>query len=142
MGLLGVLLIMRKNRDKKRRWIKLNGKKGFTLLEAIVSVALFALMAVMFSTFMFTSTRLVNLSLAYDSDRERLVEAIETGNTSSVTVTVVSKDDADGGYTYQPLTLELNDKDNQIQKRVTSEGTYYIYTLKDSGVKYCIYVGD
>ncbi len=133
---------MRKNRDKKRRWIKLNGKKGFTLLEAIVSVALFALMAVMFSTFMFTSTRLVNLSLAYDSDRERLVEAIETGNTSSVTVTVVSKDDADGGYTYQPLTLELNDKDNQIQKRVTSEGTYYIYTLKDSGVKYCIYVGD
>lgn len=142
MGLLGVLLIMRKNRDKKRRWIKLNGKKGFTLLEAIVSVALFALMAVMFSTFMFTSTRLVNLSLAYDSDRERLVEAIETGNTSSVTVTVVSKDDDDGGYTYQPLTLELNDKDNQIQKRVTSEGTYYIYTLKDSGVKYCIYVGD
>ena len=142
MGILGVLLIMRKNRDKKRRWIKLNGKKGFTLLEAIVSVALFALMAVMFSTFMFTSTRLVNLSLAYDSDRERLVEAIETGNTSSVTVTVVSKDDADGGYTYQPLTLELNDKDNQIQKRVTSEGTYYIYTLKDSGVKYCIYVGD
>lgn len=133
---------MRKNRDKKRRWIKLNGKKGFTLLEAIVSVALFALMAVMFSTFMFTSTRLVNLSLAYDSDRERLVEAIETGNTSSVTVTVVSKDDADGGYTYQPLTLELNDKDNQIQKRVTSEGTYYIYTLKDSGVRYCIYVGD
>ena len=133
---------MRKNRDKKRRWIKLNGKKGFTLLEAIVSVALFALMAVMFSTFMFTSTRLVNLSLAYDSDRERLVEAIETGNTSSVTVTVVSKDDADGGYTYQPLTLELNDKDNQIQKRVTSEGTYYIYTLKDSGVKYCIYVGE
>jgi len=133
---------MRKNRDKKRRWIKLNGKKGFTLLEAIVSVALFALMAVMFSTFMFTSTRLVNLSLAYDSDRERLVEAIETGNTSSVTVTVVSKDDADGGYTYQPLTLELNDKGNQIQKRVTSEGTYYIYTLKDSGVKYCIYVGD
>lgn len=133
---------MRKNRDKKRRWIKLNGKKGFTLLEAIVSVALFALMAVMFSTFMFTSTRLVNLSLAYDSDRERLVEAIETGNTSSVTVTVVSKDDDDGGYTYQPLTLELNDKDNQIQKRVTSEGTYYIYTLKDSGVKYCIYVGD
>ncbi len=133
---------MRKNRDKKRAWIKLKGKKGFTLLEAIVSVALFALMAVMFSTFMFTSTRLVNLSLAYDSDRERLVEAIETGNTSSVTVTVVSKDDADGGYTYQPLTLELNDKDNQIQKRVTSEGTYYIYTLKDSGVKYCIYVGD
>lgn len=133
---------MRKNRDKKRRWIKLNGKKGFTLLEAIVSVALFALMAVMFSTFMFTSTRLVNLSLAYDSDRERLVEAIETGNTSSVTVTVVSKDDDDGGYTYQPLTLELNDKDNQIQKRVTSEGTYYIYTLKDSGVRYCIYVGD
>lgn len=133
---------MRKNRDKKRRWIKLNGKKGFTLLEAIVSVALFALMAVMFSTFMFTSTRLVNLSLAYDSDRERLVEAIETGNTSSVTVTVISKDDDDGGYTYQPLTLELNDKDNQIQKRVTSEGTYYIYTLKDSGVKYCIYVGD
>ena len=133
---------MRKNRDKKRRWIKLNGKKGFTLLEAIVSVALFALMAVMFSTFMFTSTRLVNLSLAYDSDRERLVEAIETGNTSSVTVTVISKDDDDGGYTYQPLTLELNDKDNQIQKRVTSEGTYYIYTLKDSGVRYCIYVGD
>lgn len=133
---------MRKNRDKKRRWIKLNGKKGFTLLEAIVSVALFALMAVMFSTFMFTSTRLVNLSLAYDSDRERLVEAIETGNISSVTVTVISKDDDDGGYTYQPLTLELNDKDNQIQKRVTSEGTYYIYTLKDSGVKYCIYVGD
>lgn len=133
---------MRKCREKKTHWIKLKGKKGFTLLEAIVSVALFALMAVMFSTFMFTSTRLVNLSLAYDSDRERLVEAIETGNVSEVTVTVVDENNVDGTRTYQHLTLELNNKDNQIVKRVTSEGTYYIYTLQDSGVRYCIYVGE
>lgn len=133
---------MRKDGTKKRAWIKLKGKKGFTLLEAIVSVALFAMMAVMFSTFMFTSTRMVNMSIAYDNDRERLVEAIETGNATDVTITVVSKDTTSDGYIYQPLTLELSNKDSQIQKRVTSEGTYYIYKLNGSNVSYCIYVGD
>lgn len=133
---------MRKDSTKKRAWIKLKGKKGFTLLEAIVSVALFAMMAVMFSTFMFTSTRMVNMSIAYDNDRERLVEAIETGNATDVTITVVSKDVTSDSYVYQPLTLELSNKDSQIQKRVTSEGTYYIYKLNGSNVSYCIYVGD
>lgn len=133
---------MRKDVTKKRAWIKLKGKKGFTLLEAIVSVALFAMMAVMFSTFMFTSTKMVNMSIAYDNDRERLVEAIETGNATDVTITVVSKDVTSDSYVYQPLTLELSNKDSQIQKRVTSEGTYYIYKLNGSNVSYCIYVGD
>ena len=134
---------MRKDRTKKRvSKIRLRSKKGFTLLESIVSVALFALMAVMFSTFMFTSTKMVNMSLAYDSDRERLVEAIETGDTSDVTVTVVNKDSIGGEYEYQSLTIELSDKNNQIFKRETKEGTYYIYRLRDSNVKYCIFVGD
>ncbi len=134
---------MRKDRTKKRvSKIRLRSKKGFTLLESIVSVALFALMAVMFSTFMFTSTKMVNMSLAYDSDRERLVEAIETGDTSDVTVTVINKDSIGGEYEYQSLTIELSDKNNQIFKRETKEGTYYIYQLRDSNVKYCIFVGD
>lgn len=134
---------MRKT-EKKRKFsqVRLKGKKGFTLLEAIVSVALFAMMAIMFSTFMFTSTKMVNMSLAYDSDREKLVEAIETGSTENITITVVSPDHAEGEYTYQPLTLELSNKDSEIKKRVTSQGTYYIYTLNDSGISYCIYVGD
>ena len=136
-------MIMRKDRTKKRvSKIRLRNKKGFTLLESIVSVALFALMAVMFSTFMFTSTKMVNMSIAYDSDREKLVEAIETGSTENITITVVSPDHAEGEYTYQPLTLELSNKDSEIKKRVTSQGTYYIYTLNDSGISYCIYVGD
>ena len=136
-------MIMRKT-EKKRKFsqVRLKGKKGFTLLEAIVSVALFAMMAIMFSTFMFTSTKMVNMSLAYDSDREKLVEAIETGSTENITITVVSPDHAEGEYTYQPLTLELSNKDSEIKKRVTSQGTYYIYTLNDSGISYCIYVGD
>ena len=136
-------MIMRKT-EKKRKFslVRLKGKKGFTLLEAIVSVALFAMMAIMFSTFMFTSTKMVNMSIAYDSDREKLVEAIETGSTENITITVVSPDHAEGEYTYQPLTLELSNKDSEIKKRVTSQGTYYIYTLNDSGISYCIYVGD
>lgn len=126
----------------KRKFSQKNRKKGFTLLESIVSVALFAIMALMFATIMFTSTKMVNLSLAYDRDREALIEAIETGSTEDITITTVSEGDSYGEFTYQTVTLELSNPASSIEKKVTKNGVYYIYELNGSNVRYCIYVGN
>lgn len=110
-------------------------------MESIVSITLFALMGVMFSTFMFTSTKMVEMSLVFDEDRERIVEAIESGNTSSldgITLTVVNEDTDE----YQSLLIELKSADNQLYKRKVKDGTYYIYSVGSSNVRYCIYVGN
>ena len=70
-----------------------SARRGFTLVEAIVSIAVFAIAAVMFAMILFTATNMVNMSLVYDSDRVALMRFIETGVTAegthgSITVTV------------------------------------------------------
>ena len=70
-----------------------SARRGFTLVEAIVSIAVFAIAAVMFAMILFTATNMVNMSLVYDSDRVALMHFIETGVTAegthgSITVTV------------------------------------------------------
>lgn len=109
------------------------GKKGFTLVEAIVSVAVFAIAAVLFAMILFNATHMVNLSLVYDRDRIALTQAIETGFMGSITVT--TKEDGDTGY--EQMTIDLS----KISKKYSDErGVYYIYRAP-SGREYCLYVG-
>lgn len=122
-------------RDKTRRMKtkRGNGKKGFTLVEAIVSVAVFAIAAVLFAMILFNATHMVNLSLVYDRDRIALTQAIETGSREIITVT--TKEDGDIGY--EQMTIDLS----KISKKYSDErGVYYIYRAP-SGRKYCLYVG-
>ena len=120
----------RKERTKAR-------KKGFTLMEAIVSVAVFAIAAVMFATILFTSTRMVNLSLCYDRDRELLMEAIERDqrDREDVTVTVYNPDSGE----YENFTIELSSTGASITLDEDEAGDYVIYKAP-SGRRFCIYL--
>ena len=130
-------------------------RKGFTLVEAIVSIAVFAVAAVMFAMILFTSTNMVNLSLVYDRDRVALMEFIETGKLSNIegetgydaeiTVTVI---DADGENSrdYQVFTLsfselKITDKDDNevsVGGNHAVDGYYVAFTRGDR--QYCIFV--
>ncbi len=109
-----------------------NSKWGFTLMEAVVSVAVFAIAAVLFATILFTATNMVNLSLVYDRDRVALMEAIETGSRSDIEITVKNKD----GEGYETFTVKLSN-DASTVKYV--DGEYFIYTAP-SGRQYCIFL--
>lgn len=130
-------------------------RKGFTLVEAIVSIAVFAVAAVMFAMILFTSTNMVNLSLVYDRDRVALMEFIETGKTSNnegepgydaeIKVTTI---DADGENSrdYQVFTLsfselKITDKDGNelsVGGNHAVDGYYVAFTRGDR--QYCIFV--
>lgn len=106
-------------------------------MEAIVSVAVFAIAAVMFATILFTSTRMVNLSLCYDRDRELLMEAIERDerDREDVTVTVYNPDSGE----YENFTIELSSTGASITLDEDEAGDYVIYTAP-SGRRFCIYL--
>lgn len=109
------------------------GKKGFTLIEAVVSVAVFAIAAVLFAMILFNATHMVNLSLVYDRDRIALTQAIETGSGGSITVVTVDNESGE----YEQLTINLS----KIEKKYSDQnGVYYIYKAP-SGRKYCIFMG-
>lgn len=124
--------IYRKCGDRMKAKLK-KGKKGFTLIEAVVSVAVFAIAAVLFAMILFNATHMVNLSLVYDRDRIALTQAIETGSGGSITVETVNNESGE----YEQLTINLS----KIEKKYSDQnGVYYIYKAP-SGRKYCIFVG-
>ena len=130
-------------------------RKGFTLVEAIVSIAVFAVAAVMFAMILFTSTNMVNLSLVYDRDRVALMEFIETGKLSNIEGETgydaeikVTTIDADGENSrdYQVFTLsfselKVTDKDDNevsVGGNHAVDGYYVAFTRGDR--QYCIFV--
>lgn len=130
-------------------------RKGFTLVEAIVSIAVFAVAAVMFAMILFTSTNMVNLSLVYDRDRVALMEFIETGKLSNIegesgydAEIKVTTIDADGENSrdYQVFTLsfselKITDKDGNevsVGGNHAVDGYYVAFTRGDR--QYCIFV--
>lgn len=124
--------IYRKCGDRMKAKLK-KGKKGFTLIEAVVSVAVFAIAAVLFAMILFNATHMVNLSLVYDRDRIALTQAIETGSGGSITVVTVDNESGE----YEQLTINLS----KIEKKYSDQnGVYYIYKVP-SGRKYCIFMG-
>lgn len=124
--------IYRKCGDRVKAKLK-KGKKGFTLIEAVVSVAVFAIAAVLFAMILFNATHMVNLSLVYDRDRIALTQAIETGSGGSITVVTVDNESGE----YEQLTINLS----KIEKKYSDQnGVYYIYKAP-SGRKYCIFMG-
>ena len=86
-----------------------SARRGFTLVEAIVSIAVFAIAAVMFAMILFTATNMVNMSLVYDSDRVALMRFIETGVATDGThgsITVTAYNHENGNE--EQFVIDLN----------------------------------
>ena len=112
-----------------------SARRGFTLVEAIVSIAVFAIAAVMFAMILFTATNMVNMSLVYDSDRVALMHFIETGVTAegthgSITVTVHNHESGNE----EEFVIDLNEGDLTYV-----EGEYVEYVTK-GGRRYVIFL--
>ena len=112
-----------------------SARKGFTLVEAIVSIAVFAIAAVMFAMILFTATNMVNMSLVYDSDRVALMHFIETGVTAegthgSITVTVHNHESGNE----EEFVIDLNKGDLTYV-----EGEYVEY-VTEGGRRYVIFL--
>ena len=93
-----------------------NGKtarKGFTLVESIVALAVFSIAALMFAAILFTATGMVQYSL--------------------VTVVDSGSEDAD----YEQLVISLTGGNTLV-----ADGKYVIYTVRSTGRKYHIFVGE
>lgn len=112
-----------------------SARRGFTLVEAIVSIAVFAIAAVMFAMILFTATNMVNMSLVYDSDRVALMRFIETGVTAegthgSITVTVHNHESGNE----EEFVIDLNEGDltyveGEYVEYVTAGGRRYVIFL-------------
>ena len=112
-----------------------SARRGFTLVEAIVSIAVFAIAAVMFAMILFTATNMVNMSLVYDSDRVALMHFIETGVTAegthgSITVTVHNHESGNE----EEFVIDLNEGDltyveGEYVEYVTTGGRRYVIFL-------------
>ena len=112
-----------------------SARRGFTLVEAIVSIAVFAIAAVMFAMILFTATNMVNMSLVYDSDRVALMRFIETGVTAegthgSITVTVHNHESGNE----EEFVIDLNEGDLTYV-----EGEYVEY-VTEGGRRYVIFL--
>ena len=108
-------------------------KRGYTLVEAAVAIAVFAVSAAMLAMILFTATQMVQYSLAYDSDREALMEFIASGSeTGSDRITVEVIKEGEPGT--EQFTLDLS------KGKVKVDGEYIIYTLNDTGRRYSIFV--
>ncbi len=112
-----------------------SARRGFTLVEAIVSIAVFAIAAVMFAMILFTATNMVNMSLVYDSDRVALMHFIETGVTAegthgSITVTVHNHESGNE----EQFVIDLNKGDLTYV-----EGEYVEY-VTEGGRRYVIFL--
>ena len=102
-------------------------------MEAAVAIAVFAVSAAMLAMILFTATQMVQYSLAYDADREALMEFIASGSeTGSDRITVEVIKEGEPGT--EQFTLDLS------KGKVKVDGEYIIYTLNDTGRRYSIFV--
>ena len=127
-----------------------SARRGFTLVEAIVSIAVFAIAAVMFAMILFTATNMVNMSLVYDSDRVALMHFIETGVTAegthgSITVTGVTAEGTHGSITVTAYNHENGNEEqfvidlNKGKLTYNVEGEYVEYKTT-GGRRYVIFL--
>ena len=111
-----------------------SARRGFTLVEAIVSIAVFAIAAVMFAMILFTATNMVNMSLVYDSDRVALMRFIETGVATDGThgsITVTAYNHENGNE--EQFVIDLNKGDltyvegEYVEYKTTGGRRYVIF---------------
>ena len=113
-----------------------SARRGFTLVEAIVSIAVVAIAAVMFAMILFTATNMVNMSLVYDSDRVALMRFIETGVAADGTygsITVTAHNHENGNE--EQFVIDLN----KGSLTYNVEGEYVEYKT-EGGRRYVIFL--
>ena len=101
-----------------------SARRGFTLVEAIVCIAMFAIAAVTFAMILFTATNMVNMSLVYDSDRVALMRFIETGVA------------ADGTYGSITVTAHNHENGNEEQFGIDLNKGSLTYNVEGEYVEY------
>lgn len=86
----------------------LNSKKGFTLIELIVSLAIFAIASVMLITLIITAMQISVRASAKAKTHLKSAEIIESGNDGIETVDPENQGEyiLDGGLRYQPQNSE------------------------------------
>ena len=106
------------------------------MVEAIVSIAVYAIAAVMFAMILFTATNMVNMSLVYDSDRVALMRFIETGVAADGTygsITVTAHNHENGNE--EQFVIDLN----KGSLTYNVEGEYVEYKT-EGGRRYVIFL--
>lgn len=80
---------------KKIKDFKLNkkSKKGFTLLESIIALAIFAIVAALFTTFILTSNKMLNNSYAIINQTNNLKNSLATGKSNKEQGVITNKDE-------------------------------------------------
>lgn len=114
----------------KKLLLKLKNKKGFTLVESIVSIAILAIASLAFATFLATSNKLTVNTILNDHDRSVLQEAIASGDYAGLEVV---------GYTEEGKSFTIVFDENT---KVEIKGKYVIVTNPATGRHYVIFVGD
>ena len=124
---------------------KQSRKRGFTLVEAIVSIGIFAIAAVMIAMILFTATNMVQRSLLDDSDRARPSEAVSRSSSTRVdpddpsSGLIVSLDvKVAGTDVVEKFVIDLTDGNTLVEV----EGRYFEYTVQSTKRKYYIFVSD
>ena len=105
-------------------------------------------MATMFASFMMSSVRVVNLTLANDRDREALLEAVSAANSGNYDTTngPVTIEAIDTKGEKLILSFDVKEEDGSVttnplyRSPLTLEGNYVKYTAPN-GTKYSIYLG-
>ena len=122
---------------------KLKNKKGFTLVESVVAIAVLSIASIMFATFLSTSYRLTNLTVANEKDYQLLQEAIVQNDFSGLKIEVIGEIDNPDKTQGQPEKIKSNfiltftDKE-----KVKIEGKYIIVTNKETKQHFAIFLGD
>lgn len=114
----------------KRVVKKLKEKKGFTLVESILSIAILAITSLAFATFLATSNKMTTLTILNEHDYALLQEAIATGDYAGLEVEGVTEEGKN-------FTIQF-DEDTKIEV----DGKYLIVTNHKTGRHFVIFIGD
>lgn len=113
----------------KRVVKKLKEKKGFTLLESILSIAILAITSLAFATFLATSNKMTTLTILNENDYALLQEAIATGDYVGLEVEGVTEEG-------KSFTIQFDEN-----TKIEVDGKYLIVTNHKTGRHFVIFIG-
>ncbi len=116
-------------RDMKRVVKKLKEKKGFTLVESVVSIAILAITGLAFATFLASSNRMTVLSVLNAKDFAILQEAIASGDYDGLEIDC---------QTEKGKKFTISFKNDDIRD-IEVKGEYIVVTNKKTGNRFVIF---
>lgn len=115
---------------------KLKEKKGFTLVESMISIAILAIATTTFAVFLATANRMTILTLQNDKDAQVLKEMVATGNVyEGYEINVLDNNAV--------ITIKF-DKNTTIDNsnNIELNGKYVVVRNSKTNKQYVIFVGN